>query len=107
MAGRGATEGGPAQRTPGVPRKARRRAWIMLQYSNGSRRAISGASLAQLRRHLAAPARACLAADIVDGKIILQGLTAKSIAGLCGVNLGYVDQALKLTPEQRAEVCRG
>ena len=79
----------------------------MLNYTNGARRAISGASLSQLRRHMSAPARACLAADIVDGRIILQGLTAKSIAGLCGVNLGYVDQALRLTPEQRAEVCHG
>jgi len=79
----------------------------MLQYTNDHRRAISGAGLAQLRRRMSAAERACLAADIIDGRVILQGLTAKSIAGLVGVNLGYVDRALQLTPEQRAEVCRG
>jgi len=79
----------------------------MLQYANGSRRAITGASLAQLRRRMSAAERACLAADIVDGRIALQGLTVKSIASLVGVNLGYVDRALRLTPEQRAEVRRG
>jgi len=79
----------------------------MLQYANGSRRAISGAGLAQLRRRMSAAERACLAADIIDGRVILQGLTAKAIAALVGVNQGYVDHALRLTPEQRAEVCRG
>ena len=79
----------------------------MLQYTNGQRRAITGASLAQLRRRLSASARACLAADLVDGRVILKGLTAKAIAGLCDVNIGYVDRALRLTPEQRSEVRRG
>src|SRR5262249_31522870 len=78
-----------------------------LNYTNGHRRAISGAGLAQLRRRMSAAERACLAADIIDGRVILQGLTAKAIATLVGVNLGYVDRALRLTPEQRAEVCRG
>jgi hypothetical protein len=79
----------------------------MLQYTNGHRRAISGASLAQLRRRMSAAERACLAADVVDGRVVLQGLTVKAIAALVGVNVGYVDRALRLTPEQRAEVCRG
>jgi hypothetical protein len=79
----------------------------MLQYTNGHRRAISGAGLAQLRRRMSAAERACLAADIVDGRVVLQGLTVKAIAALVGVNVGYVDRALRLTPEQRAEVCRG
>jgi hypothetical protein len=79
----------------------------MLQYTNGSRRAITGASLAQRRRRMSAAERACLGADIVDGRIVLQGLTVKAIAALVGVNVGYVDHALRLTPEQRAEVCRG
>jgi len=79
----------------------------MLQYMNGHRRAISGASLAQLRRRMSAPERACLAADIVDGRVILQGLTVKAIAALVGVNMGYVDRALRLTPEQREQVRRG
>ena len=79
----------------------------MLQYRNGPCRAISGVSLAQLRRHMAAPERACLAADIIDGRVVLQGLTAKGIAALCGVNLAYVNAALNLTPEQRCEASRG
>jgi hypothetical protein len=79
----------------------------MLQYTNGHRRAISGASLAQLRRYLSPAARACLAADIIDGRVILQGLTAKAVAALVGVSVGSVDRALRLTPQQRAEVCRG
>ena len=79
----------------------------MLQYMNGNRPAITGASLAQLRRHMSAPARAVLAADIVDGRIILQGLTAKSIAALVGVSVGCVDRALRLTPDQREQVRRG
>jgi hypothetical protein len=79
----------------------------MLQYRNSPCRAISGASLAQLRRHMAAPERACLAADIIDGRVVLQGLTAKGIAALCGVNLAYFNAALNLTPEQRCEASRG
>src|SRR5262245_2378698 len=79
----------------------------MLHYTNGYRRAISGASLAQLRRHMRAAERACLAADIVDGRVALQGLTTKAIAALVGVSVGYVDRALRLTPEQRVEVSRG
>jgi len=51
----------------------------MLHYTNGHRRAISGASLAQLRRRMSAAERACLAADIVDGRVVLQGLTVKAI----------------------------
>src|SRR5262245_20093128 len=46
----------------------------MLEYSNGRRSAISGASLAQLRRNMSADERAILAADIIDGRVILQGL---------------------------------
>ena len=79
----------------------------MLQYTNGHRRAISGASLAQLRRRMSAPERACLGADIIDGRVILQGLTAKAIAALVGVSVGSVDRALRLTPEQREQVKRG
>jgi len=79
----------------------------MLQYTNGTRRAITGAGLAQLRRRMSAAERACLAADIVDGRVVLQGLTVKAVAALVGVNVGYVDRALRLTPQQRAEVCDG
>src|SRR5262249_44913969 len=62
---------------------------------------------AQRRRRMSAAERACLAADIVDGRVVLQGLTVKAIAALVGVNVGYVDRALRLTPEQRTEACRG
>jgi len=79
----------------------------MLQYMNGSRRAITGASLAQRRRRMSAAERACLAADIVDGRIVLQGLTVKAIAALVGVSIGPVNHALRLTPEQREQVRRG
>jgi len=80
----------------------------MLQhYNNGSRRAITGAGLAQLRRRLTASERAVLGADIVDGRIVVVALTTKAIAALVGVSVGYIDHALRLTPEQRAEVCRG
>ena len=57
----------------------------MLQYANGYRRAITGASLAQLRRRMSAAERACLAADIVDGRVVLQGLTVKAIAAQRGI----------------------
>jgi len=68
---------------------------------------LSGASLAQLVRRMSAPGRACLVADIADGRVVLQGLTIKAIAALAGVNLSYVHVALNLTPEQRTEVRRG
>jgi|SRR5262245_10194735 len=80
----------------------------MLQhYNNGRRRAITGAGLAQLRRRMTAAERACLGADIVDGRIVLVALTTKAVAALVGVSVGYVDHALRLTPQQRAEVCDG
>jgi len=79
----------------------------MLHYTNGHRRAISGASLAQLRRRMSAAERAVLAADIVNGRVVLQGLAVKAIAALVGVNVGYVDRALRLTPAQRQEVYNG
>jgi len=56
---------------------------------------------------MSAAERAVLAADIVDGRIVLQDLTTKAVAALVGVNLGYVDHALRLTPEQREQVKRG
>ena len=96
VADRGQTEKGPDAQTSS-PVSAKKETWKMLLYSNGSRRAISGASLAQIRRRLSAAERAVLAADIVDGRIVLQGLTVKAIAALVGVNVGYVDCALRLT----------
>jgi hypothetical protein len=79
----------------------------MLKYTNRARRAITGPSLAQVRRRLSAAERAVLAAEIVDGRLVLRGLTIKAIAALVGTCPAYVHRALRLTPEQRAEVCRG
>jgi hypothetical protein len=79
----------------------------MLNYNNGNPGAISGASLAQLVRRMSAPQRAILAADIVDGRTILQRLTAKSIAMIVGASPAYVCAALRCSPEQREQVRRG
>jgi hypothetical protein len=68
---------------------------------------LSGASLAQRIRRMTPAQRACLAANILDGKIILQGLTAKSVGTICGASEAYVFAALKCTPEQREAVGRG
>ena len=46
-------------------------------------------------------ARACLAADIVDGLAALQNPTLRLAATACGVSLGSVARARRLTPEQR------
>lgn len=53
------------------------------------------------------PQRAVLAAEIIDGRIVLQGLTAKSIAAIVGANSSYVYHPLRATPEQREQVRRG
>jgi hypothetical protein len=80
----------------------------MLEYPNDYRRAtISGAGLAQRRRRMSAAERACLGADVVDGRVVLQGLTIKSVAALVGTSVGYVNRALRLTPAQRQAVCDG
>jgi len=76
----------------------------MVHYTNGGQRTISGAGLAQRQRRMSAAERACFAADVIDGKIMLAGLTVKSIAALIGVCPAYVHRALNLTPEQRIEV---
>jgi hypothetical protein len=72
-----------------------------------SPRSITGASLAQVLRHLPPPARGCWGADIVDGITIVTAPTAKSVAQTVGVNATYLFAALRLAPEQRNEVKRG
>jgi hypothetical protein len=59
--------------------------------------------------HLQAPksARACAAADLVDGLAILQGPTLRIAAAAYGVSLGSVARARRLTPEQRLAVKHG
>jgi hypothetical protein len=79
--------------------------------SNGSRpggaRALSGASLAQMVRHMRPAERALIAADIVDGKVIVQGMTTKSVAMIVGTSIASAFAALRLSPEQREAVKRG
>jgi hypothetical protein len=77
--------------------------------ANGAshRRCISGASLAQLVRKMPPAARAILAADILDGRVVLVGLTRKTVTALCGADPGYVAAALRTTPEQRVAIVRG
>jgi hypothetical protein len=70
-------------------------------------RSISGASLAQLIRAKTPSQRAVIAADVIDGRLVIVGLTAKSVTTLCGANTNYVAAALKCTPEQRELVKRG
>jgi hypothetical protein len=50
---------------------------------------------------LSKAARACLAADILDGRLTLQGLTIKLVAAAVGVSGSYVSAALRVAPEQR------
>jgi hypothetical protein len=88
------------------------RHFLMLYYKpNGSNasgaRTISGASLARFLRHMSAPQRAVLAAEILNGRIILTDLTAKAVAALVDVNQSYVNAALRCTPEQRLAVASG
>ena len=75
--------------------------------SSTSARCFSGASLAQIARRMTPVERAVLAADIIDGKVVLQGLTAKSVAHLVGTNQSYMFAALRATPVQRAAILAG
>jgi hypothetical protein len=63
--------------------------------------------LAQLLRRKTPSQRAVIAAEIIDGRLVIVGLTAKSVTTLCGANTNYVAAALKCTPEQRAAVAAG
>jgi molybdopterin-guanine dinucleotide biosynthesis protein A len=68
---------------------------------------LSGASLAQFLRRLSPAQRAVLAAEIIDRRIVLTDLTAKTVAAIAGVSLSSVYAALRLAPEQRAAVAAG
>ena len=65
-------------------------------------RVVDAHGLLHLRASKAA--RACLAADIVDGLAVLQNPTLRLAATACGVSLGSVARARRLTPEQRKAV---
>jgi hypothetical protein len=82
----------------------------MLTSTNGigaSFHRLSGASLAQFLRRLSPAQRAVLAAEIIDGRIVLTGLTVKTVAAVTGVSLSSIYAALRCTPEQRAAVAGG
>jgi hypothetical protein len=64
-------------------------------------RYISGASFARFVRHMTPAQRAVLAAEIIEGRVILQALTAKAVVALTGAN------QLRLTPEERVAVAAG
>ena len=59
--------------------------------------------------HMRVPkaAKACDAADVVDGLAILGNPTLKLAAVAYGVSIGSVARALRLTPEQREAVRKG
>jgi hypothetical protein len=83
-----------------------------MQYSlngNGAshRRCLSGASLAQIVRHMSPSGRAVMAANILDGNIVIMGLTRRTVTAMCGATASYVDAALRCAPEQRAAIARG
>jgi hypothetical protein len=68
---------------------------------------ITGRSLAGRLRHMNAVQRAILAARIVEGKVALVDLTARSIAELCCVSVPYMAAAARLSDEDRLSVLRG
>ena len=70
-------------------------------------RSISGASLSQRLRRMNASQRAVLAADIIDGRLVVMGLTRKAVTALCSASQAYVAAALRTTPEQRKAIVRG
>ena len=83
-----------------------------MQYNangNGAsqRRCLSGASLAQLVRNMSPSERAILAADILDGNVVIMGLTRRMVTAMCRADATYVAAALHTTPEQRAAIARG
>jgi hypothetical protein len=67
---------------------------------------IEGRGLAATLPNLSAARRAILLADIFDGSLKLQNLTISQLCTIMGVSKQYAFVALKLTPEQRAEVKR-
>ena len=70
-------------------------------------RRIRGVSLAHFVRRMTPVQRAILVAEIVEGRIVLQDLTAKSLAALVGVSPSSVHAALKCSPEERVDVLCG
>ena len=70
-------------------------------------RHIRGVSLAHFVRRMTPVQRAILVAEILEGRIVLQDLTAKSLAVLVGVSPSSVHAALRCSPEERVDVLCG
>jgi hypothetical protein len=60
-----------------------------------------------LNRKSPKSAKACDAADVVDGHAALQNPTIRLVAAAFGVSVGYVLAARRLTPTQREAVRNG
>src|SRR5262249_56801382 len=104
----GGEKEGPDRRRP----KATTKRYTMLykqigEPANSAPRCLSGASISQLVRRMSPVERAILGAELVEGRVVLEPPTAKTVAGLVGINQGYVFAALRLSPEQRSEVLTG
>jgi hypothetical protein len=82
---------------------------MLYRQTNGSAnpRCLSGASISQLIRRMSPTERAILGAELVEGRVVLEPPTAKTVSALVGVNHGYVFAALRLSPQQRSEVLAG
>jgi hypothetical protein len=76
-----------------------------LQTTTAIPRVVDAHSLLHLR--ISKAAKACEAADIVDGLAVLQNHTMRLAAVAYGVSLGSVARARRLTPEQRIAVKQG
>jgi hypothetical protein len=68
-------------------------------------RAVQARSL--LKARLSKRERAIIGADVIDGRVPLQGLTVKLVAMAVGCSAASILRALRLTPAQREEVRRG
>ena len=60
-----------------------------------------------LHRQASKSAKACDAADVLDGLAVVQNFTLRLTAAAYGVSIGSVARARRLTPEQRQAVRKG
>jgi hypothetical protein len=56
---------------------------------------------------MGAAERAILAANIIDGDVVITALTRRMVAMLCGASASYVDAALHHSAEEREAIARG
>jgi hypothetical protein len=82
---------------------------MVYHITNGNANSVSitGRSLAGRIPHMKPVERAVLAADILEGKVVLVDVMAKTVATLCGVSTTYMAGAAKLSEAERAEVLAG